>query len=126
MRTAIATSPNYRLSRRFRQSPGRAKRASPDTRQLTRGRSHEGFLREFGALSHVRDPSLMHDDDAIRHPDDLGHVARDQHDCHPPGGKLRDQSVYLALGSDVDTPSRLVQVRMRGVAVSHLARTTFC
>ena len=52
---------------------------------------------------------MGHDEDPVTHPDDLGKLARNHKDGAPGVGNSINKLVDLDLGTDVDTPSWLVQ-----------------
>src|SRR4051794_1957754 len=89
---------------------GRRRRLRLD---VSRGRVHDALLGGALARDLRRDPALVQDEDAIRHREDLGQVARDEQDRETRRGEVRDDPVDLHLRADVDAARRLVEDQHR-------------
>jgi hypothetical protein len=71
-------------------------------------REHDAFLSGFLAGQRRRKAALVHDEDSIGHPKNLGQLRRDQQYTDALHGQLGEQAVNLALGLDIDAAGRLV------------------
>src|SRR5918997_256088 len=73
------------------------------------GRGHHVLLRGFFPIELSGDVSLPHDQDSIRHREDLLQLGRDEQNGLPLLGEVVYETVDLRLGTDVDAPGRLVE-----------------
>ena len=87
---------------------------SPAGRLVPQSQAQDRLLRGLGPRKDPRQGPVMHDPDAVAHPQDLGELGADHQDGHALVGEIDHQAMDLGLGPHVHALRGLVEDQHRG------------